>query len=59
MDVRPEDIRFDVFRDAVRVTHVPTGIVGWADDGDSTEANHALALSRRLTDALNANEDGA
>ena len=58
MEVRPEDIWIEIFRpevgDAspVRVTHGPTGIITCADDGDSTEANRTLALTR-LTDAVN------
>lgn len=53
--VRMEDLRFDVYRigraSTVRVTHLPTGVVGECSDFAFEQTNRRTALTR-LSGAL-------
>ena len=70
IDLRPEDLRFDVYRSsgpggqsvnttdsAVRVTHLPTGIVVACQDEKSQHKNKAKALKVLLARVLQAEQD--
>jgi protein subunit release factor A len=51
VELRDEDLRVDVIRMAgrpcaIRVTQLPTGKVGFADDQDSIPRNRDVAIER-------------